>query len=346
MAETGLSLTARDRALFERDLSGWLPERLFDAHVHLFDRSTFPAGFAFPPRECYQRFGGESTHELFADAMAALLPGRTLGRLAFGTPHRQADRDAAARYTGATSDNRSTFGMTLVAPSDSPEVLERRLRECRLIGFKPYRSYVTGMDPEAVRVPEMLPAAQMELADALGLAITLHIPKEARLADPDNQRDLLALCRRWPRAQIILAHIGRAYWFSNVVGQLDALADCPNLWLDTAMVNHAEVLQYALEHFPRERILFGSDAPIAWLRGKSVEINDQYAYLMGEPYAIGSAIYDAEHVVQFTFFYYEMLCALRQACDRAGLSRAEVEALFWDNAHGLCRGIARRLHGA
>jgi predicted TIM-barrel fold metal-dependent hydrolase len=235
------------------------------------------------------------------------------------------------------------FGLALVAPEDTAAELEQRLRANRLIGYKPYRSYVTGMDAEAVRIPHMLPAAQMALADALGLVVMLHIPRESRLADPDNQRDMVEICQRYPRAQIIFAHVGRAYWYRNVVGNLDGIARCPNAWLDTAMVNHTDVLHYAFTHFPRERILFGSDAPIAWLRGKSVEINDQYAYLMAEPYAIGSALHDPASTVEFTFFYYEMLAATLEAARRAGWTAADVEGFFWGNAHGLCARVAAAL---
>lgn len=345
MRDISVSLTARDRELYGRLAAEGLPARIFDAHVHIFERACFPPGFEFPPRECYQRFGGQHTLEQFEDAARALLAGRQVGMLSFGTPHPRCDRSAAARYTGATIDNRARFGLALVAPEDSAADLEQRLRAHRLIGYKPYRSFVSGMDAEAVRIPHILPAAQMELADALGLAVMLHIPRELRLADPDNQRDMVEICRRYPNAQIIFAHIGRAYWYRNVVGNLDGIARCPNAWLDTAMVNHPEVLHYAFTHFPRERIVFGSDAPIAWLRGKSVEINDQYAYLMAEPYAIGTAIHDPASTVQFTFFYYEMLRAVLEAARRAGWTAGELEDFFWGNAHGLCARTAGRLYG-
>jgi predicted TIM-barrel fold metal-dependent hydrolase len=345
MQDISVSLTARDRELYGRLVREGLPQRVFDAHVHAFERGCFPPAYEFPPRECYRRFGGQHTLEQFLEVAGKLLSGSTVGMLSFGTPHRQCDREAAARYTGAISDNRTRFGLALVAPEDSAAELEARLRAHRLIGYKPYRNFVVGMDAEAVRIPQMLPAAQMELADALGLVVTLHIPRELRLADPDNQRDMVELCERYPHAQIIFAHVGRAYWYRNVVGNLDGIARCPNAWLDTAMVNHIDVLAYAFRHFPRERILFGSDAPIAWLRGKSVEINDQYAYLMAEPYSIGTAIYDPEGAVEFTFFYYEMLQAALEAARRAGWTTADVEGFFWGNAHGLCARVAERLYG-
>jgi glutamate-1-semialdehyde 2,1-aminomutase len=345
MHDTAVTLTPRDRDLLARIEQAGLPARVFDAHVHVFERACFPPGFEFPPRECYQRFGGQHTVEQFEQAATALLPGRTLGMLSFGTPHRQCDRPAAARYTGSVCENRTRFGLTLVAPQDSAADLQGLLEAHRLIGYKPYHSFVAGVGTEAVRIPQMLPREQMELANALGLLVTLHIPRSGRLADADNQRDMVELCRTYPKAQIIFAHIGRAYWFRNVVGNLAGIAECPNAWLDTAMVNHPEVLHYAFTQFPRERLLFGSDAPISLLRGKSVEINDQYAYLMAEPYAIGTAIYDAEHAVEFTFFFYEQLRAALAAAAHAGWSRADVEGFFWGNAHGLCTGIAERLYG-
>jgi glutamate-1-semialdehyde 2,1-aminomutase len=345
MQDTSVALTARDRELLARLDQAGLPARVFDAHVHIFERRCFPPDFGWPPRECYQRFGGQHSLAQFEQAAGALLPGRTVGMLSFGTPHRACDRAEAARYSGSISDNRTRFGLTLVAPEDSAAELERRIRDHRLIGYKPYHCLVTGVSTDAVRIPQMLPRAQMELANELGLAVTLHIPRAGRLEDADNRRDMVELCQAYPRAQVIFAHIGRAYWYRNVVGNLDGIAQCPNAWLDTAMVNHLEVLHYTFTHFPRERILFGSDAPVSWLRGKSVEINDQYAYLMAEPYAIGTSIIDTGHAVEFTFFFYEQLRAILEAAGRAGWSARDLDGFFWGNAHGLCSRTAERVHG-
>lgn len=74
--------------------------------------------------------------------------------------------------------------------------------------------------------------------------------------------------------QIIFAYIGRAYYLSNVISFFDGITACPNTFVDTSMVNQEGVLEYTLRNFPRDRILFGSDAPVAFLRGKSAEINN------------------------------------------------------------------------
>jgi hypothetical protein len=73
-----------------------------------------------------------------------------------------------------------------------------------------------------------------------------------------------------------------------------------------------------------------------------VEINNQYAYLMGENYTIGTSIYDDRHVVAFTTFFYEQLRGIKLAAERAGLACHEVEAIFFDNANRLFTDVAVR----
>ena len=337
--------TAADRQIYERELRDFLPARIFDAHVHLFDRSCLLPGTTFAPKSCYQKFGGVFTIEQCLEWAAALLPEQEYHLNSFGTPSGQSDLEASAVYTGNISDNVRYFGMALLSPREKIADVISRVETQRLIGYKPYCNFVDWKSAGDVTIEDMLTPKQMRYAHDRGLAITLHIPRAERLADPLNQAQMVALCRQYPAAQIIVAHIGRAYYLSNVVGFLDAIAACPNAYVDTAMVNHEGVLEYTFNNFPRERILFGSDAPIAFLHGKSVEINNQYAYLMGEDYAIGTSIYDAGHAVAFTTFFYEQLRGIKLAAERAALSSAEVEDIFFNNAHRLFTAIARRNYG-
>ena len=340
-----ITLTESDRQLYEDEFKAWVPRDVLDAHVHVFPREAFPPDHEFEPKSCYRKFGCRHTVEQCRDIARILLPDSRFSMLTFGTPDLEADREASARYSGGIADNERVFSLALVAPDDTVPELRRRIKDYGLLGYKPYRNLVRGKDAETVSIPDMLPREQMELADELGLVITLHIPRSRRLADPDNQREMVDLARRFPNARIIFAHIGRAYFMKNVVGYLDGVAACPNAYLDMAMVNHPGVLEYMFNHFPRERLLFGSDAPISWLRGKSVEVNDQYAYLMGEDYRIGTTMYDSDHVVDFTFFFYEMLRGIKSAADKSGLDREELEAFFYGNAYGLLKDAAVRLHG-
>lgn len=330
---------AGDSQIYKNEFYDWLPRKIFDSHVHIFDESNFKLGYELPEQSCYRKFGGTFTAEQCLKIVEVLLPGHEFSMNCFGSPDAEADLDAASKYTGSIADNEQIFGMALVSPKDNIDDVKRRIMEYGLIGYKPYRNFVDWMEPEEVTILDMLTPEQMEFADEKGLAITLHIPKSARLADPVNQKQMVEICQRYPNAKIIFAHIGRAYFMNNVIGFLDEVAKCENAYFDTAMVNHPGVLEYAFNNFPRERIVFGSDAPIAFLRGKSVEINNQYAYLMGENYAIGSTIYDADNIVQFTTFFYEQLRGIKVASEKAGLSCEELENFFYNNIYNLLKGI-------
>jgi len=335
-----------DRQVYERELQGFLPAKIFDAHVHVFDHTCMVADRQCAPRSVAAKFGGCFTMEQCRGWAAALLPEQEFYLNSFGMPSYDYDRDASAAYSGAIADNRHSFAMALVAPRDDREAVIRRVEANRLIGYKPYLDFVEGKPKAEITIFDMLPAAQMEVADERGLAIMLHIPRRQRLADRVNQAQMVEICRRYPRTRIIFAHIGRAYYLQNVMGMLDGIAGCANAYVDTAMVNHEGVLEYTFRNFPRERIVFGSDAPVACLHGKSVEVNNQYAYLMAEDYEIGTSIHDERHAVSFTTFYYEQLRGIKLAAERAGLSRGEIEGILFNNAMGLFRAVAEHNYGS
>jgi predicted TIM-barrel fold metal-dependent hydrolase len=340
-----VDVTEADRRIYELELKGFLPSRIFDAHVHMLDRTCLRPGYQYPPRSIMAKVGGVFTMEQCQAWARAILPDKEYHSNSFGNPSFDSDLDASAAYSGRIADNRRSFAMALVAPRDSREAVIRRVEKNRLIGYKPYLDFVEGKGKADITIHDMLPAPQMEAADERGLAITLHIPRPGRLADPVNQAQMVEICRRYPRAKIIFAHIGRAYYLQNIIGMLEGIAACPNAYVDTAMVNHEGVLEHTFRHFPRDRILFGSDAPVACLHGKSVEINNQYAYLMAEDYEIGTSIVDDRHAVTFTTFFHEQLRGIKLAAERAGLSRSEIEDFFFNNAHRLFSGVAERNYG-
>ena len=324
-----------DKKIYENELKDFLPPKIFDSHVHIFDESNFSADYVLPEKSCYQKFGGSFPLEMYLEYTQKMLPDQEIFMNSFGSPDVLADREAASAYTGKISDNKNYFGMALVSPKDSIEDVKRRVEDHNLVGYKPYLNFVDWKESKDITIEDMLTEEQMEYANEKELIITLHIPRPGRLADPVNQKQMVEICQKYPKAKIVFAHIGRAYYMQNVIGFLDGIAECSNALIDTSMVNHEGVLEYTFNNFPRERILFGSDAPIAYMRGKSVEINNQYAYLMAEDYAIGNSIYDPGNTVDFTSFFYEQLRGIKLAAKRAKLSATEIENIFFNNAYSL-----------
>lgn len=333
-------ITDNDQKIWTEELRPALPNQIFDAHIHLVKSSSFPPGFSFGPHSCYHKFGGFSEKQTLDNIFAAMLPGLDVHYTCFGTPHVAADRvDAAAMAT----DNQHRFGLRLLSPDDSLEQIDHDLRHNRLLGFKPYPDLAAAsrqLPINAATLHDFFSAEQRDYINRKRLINVVHIPRPGRLADPVNQRQMVELCQSCPDATFIFAHIGRAYWMRGVVGQLDAIAACPNAWLDTAMVNHPDVLRYTFDHFPYDRILFGSDAPIAFLHGKSVEINHQYAYLTGDDFSIGTTIHDVHGAVDFAPFYYEQLRAILSL----NLPAAQLENLLFNHAYQLFTTTAQRLY--
>jgi len=320
----------RNLAIWREELDEFVPARVLDFHAHVFPAASLPAGQTFP---C----GGHPLREYeFADLredLEEVYPGRQTFAVCFGLPFAEYDRAENNRYVAAGCDGKTLFALRLVDPAEDPASVRRDVREHGFLGFKPYPDYVRKTAPKLIEIRDMLPPAIMQVADELGLIVVLHIPRPGRLADPVNQRQIVELCTKWPRAKIILAHIGRAYYLRNIVGNLERLRDLPNLYFDLAMLNHWEVIEYLFRTVPHNRVLYGTDIPIALAPGKSVEINHQYTYVTPVPWDL--SICDDRGKLVFTSFLYEELRAIRKAVERLALPRKFVEDLFYNNGMAL-----------
>ena len=328
-----------NQRIFNEELNDFLPAKLFDAHVHI----SPPDGFApDAPFNC----GGVPITSYTYDELAADLeiafPGRHTEAIGFGFHNPKPNHERNNAYVGGSADFRKFFPLRLLDPHrDNAAAVNADIARYGFLGLKPYPDYARPNDIPNAEIPEMLPDWAMAIAHERRLLVMLHIPRSKRLEDPLNRRQLRELCTRWPGAKIILAHVGRAYYLRGVTGFLDDLRGFPNLYFDVAMVQHWEVMAYLFRHVPIERVLFGTDIPIALAQGKAVEINHQYTYVGPRPWSL--ALCDEKRKLQFTSFLNEELRAIRQAATSAGLSRTETTAFFHDNARALVDEVAARV---
>ncbi|TSA29044.1 MAG: hypothetical protein D4R65_15960 [Verrucomicrobiaceae bacterium] len=326
-------------AVISEELEDFLPEKIFDAHVHI----APPDGF-LPDRpfSC----GGvpitSYTYDELSEDLRIAFPGRETGALCFGWPDPKLNTERNNAYVGSAADFKRFFPLRLLDPHrDSAEKVRADIGRHGFLGLKPYPDYARPSDVPNAEIPEMLPEWAMEIAHELRLIVMLHIPRSKRLEDPLNRRQIRELCTRWPGAKIILAHVGRAYYLRGITGFLDDLREFPNLYFDLAMVQHWEVMAYLFREVPIGKVLFGSDIPIALAQGKAVEINHQYTYVTPRPWSL--ALCDEKGKLQFTSFLNEELRAIRQAATVAGLSRDDIAALFHHNAKNLVMEVASRI---
>lgn len=321
----------RNLTIFNEEFADFLPGRILDFHVHVFNDNVVPKD------QVYSCAGHPllkyDLNDLNED-LAGLYPGRETMAVCFGSPDNAYNQKRNDDYLAQCADNKRIFSLRLFDPiNDTPEGLRKDLEDGRFLGLKPYLNYVRKPNPNDVEIHEMLPAWAMDIINEHGLIIMLHIPRRERLADPLNQRQIVELCKRYPRAKIVLAHVGRAYYLKNIVGQLDNLKDIQNLYFDLAMLNSWEVLEYLFKTVAPHKILYATDMPIAVAPGKSVEINDQYTYVTPVPWSL--SISDDHKKIKFTSFAYEELRAIKKAVDRLGLGHDFVEGVFHKNGERL-----------
>ena len=332
---------AVDRPIYEREFAAWLPPRIFDVHTHL-----------WLPEHCLRPIHEERVGLVFEaasvdqaeleEAYALLFPDRPVEYLAFGMPLTVIDREANNRFVSSVIDGQTRFGLYVPPLDADAATLWAAVRAGGFAGFKPYLAYVTWKDLEAIRILDFVTEGVLQAAHEHGLIIMLHVPRNTRLPDPDNLRDLEHIAAHYPNARVILAHGGRAYAREIIEPALEVVAGLPNMYFDLSVVQSAGVVQAILERMPARRVMYGSDIPVATVRGLLFMLNGQRVTITRKPFpwSISSA---QPGQLRCTFMGYEQLRAIKAACDALGLGGAAVHDLFYGTARSLVTSAYERV---
>ena len=182
---------------------------------------------------------------------------------------------------------------------------------------------------------EFLPHHQLELLDQRQAWVTLHVPKAERLGHPANIAEIKEIRRRYPNVRLVIAHLGRCYTLPHAQEAFPHFIDDEGLLFDSSAVVNPEVHELALRSFGPRRILYGSDNPVFYMRGRRQFRGRSYINRTNYPFFFNRDREPPEVEAGYTLYMYEELRALRQACERLGLDRPDVEALFSGNAERL-----------
>jgi hypothetical protein len=322
-----------DEKVWREELDPFLPPRIFDFHGHVTRTDHRPP--QKPARNTNPSMPSlglkEFPHEVFAAVEERLWPGREVKALLLPTVAKDVYYDVANAYAAEAARTYGWEALMVARLDESADSILGKCREQGFLGIKPYWRFVTHKEQNDVTLEDMVTPAMREAADRGGLIITTHIPRAARLADPLNIEGLRRLCNDAPNAKIVLAHFGRCY-FPEAIGDGLSLADLPNLYPELSMVQDWEVVEAVLTNFDRSKVLFGLDLSVAQLKGKCLGINGQRHFFTKRPFPWSAHVPPDSYEVKCTIFAYEMVRAIRKASERAGLSRTETDAIFWDNA--------------
>lgn len=327
---TSWQLTDADHAMIAREVEPFLPDRVFDAHAHLFAHDHFdvvPESYQHTP-ECVDL----ETYYHYIDWIHP--KGRTTGGLFFGlafTGDRVANNDfVAAEVRGAHGNN--AFGQMIVSPDMTAETVFNTVQESGFAGLKCYHTMAQTKEPTwHAPIEVYLTEEHMRVADELGLSITLHMVRDRALADPLNQATIRRYCETYPNMRLILAHAGRGFNPWHTIEGIDSLRGITNVWFDTSAVTEAGAFEAIVETMGHNRLLYGSDFHVSHLRGRCVAIGDSFHWFYADEMNTEEKHIQLEPVL----IGLESIRSLRLACRRLKLTDSQVEDIFYNNAKQL-----------
>jgi glutamate-1-semialdehyde 2,1-aminomutase len=249
--------------------------------------------------------------------------------LFFGMPSRDMSvDDANAFLVGEVARTPGARGLLLVSPRSGPESVAAFLSAPRIAGFKPYPFFSTEASPYDSAPGSFIPEWAWEIAHDRGLVITVHLVRERAIADPVNSAYVREKCARYPRAKLVLAHVGRSFNAANARTGLAMIEGLANVWLDTAVVCEPGPFIQAVRRFGAGKLLWGADFPDSEIRGRCVTIGEGFFWVQPDTVSRAPGYSGFAPVLAGL----ESLRALLEAADYLGWGRSELAAIFRDNA--------------
>ena len=320
-----LSYSEADRQLWEEELDAFVPQRIFDAHAHLWNEAHMGAAAV----------AGSMLEVDLADTEkwdGVFLPGRTVDYLILGMPRVGVDVRAHRRWVAEEMAARpNSRRHCLVTPDSDLDEIATDIDELGFTGLKPYRTYATTGDHNGCRIHEFLPHEQMELANDRGMWVTMHLSRSDGCGDEQNLADLEEYTtKRYPRLKWILAHCGRSFTYYPLQQGVERLRDMPNIWYDTSAVTDVMAHYTLVKEEDHRRVMYGSDNMTAnSFHGHYVAMG-RFWYQTGPPEVASKPDIHTHHRPVLSI-YQQLLCQLH-AYRIAELDRSQVEDIFFNNA--------------
>jgi len=313
----------QDRAFYDRELASFIPDRVFDAHTHLWIESL--SHFRIPG------FTGDVGYEQYLAMMNDLHPGRHVAALfipfaASDRPESVADgNEWVARQLAADSNSRGLF---FTSPADDPEWVRQEVRRLGLHGLKCYHTFSDNKPTWESQIPDYLPEPLVKVADEEGWAITLHMVRSRAAADASNIHWIRHYCEKYPDMNLILAHSARGFQPAHNLEGLSQLTGLDNLYFDTSANCEPIAHQAIIRILGHEKLLYGSDLPVSHIRGRHVAVADSFLFLDQD-----TPIWEAKYMkIEPVLLGLEHLRSIKWACWSERLSDIAVEDIFWNNA--------------
>ena len=343
-----------DRAFWTEHLEDWVPRRVIDAHTHVAHPAHRLEAMTEERRRQYwvAELGEPMDAPTAEHCDAITFPNREVAHVAMGLPDLAFDIEKANEYVRTECVKRQWHGLAMLRPEWTAAQVAEELARPGVIGFKPYYALI-GYDATTrdkhleASIFDFVPHHALEVLNDRRAWLTLHVPKAERLGHPDNIREIKEIRRRYPDIILVIAHFGRCYTEPHAREGLLPLAEDPGLYFDNSAVLNPAVHRLALKRIGPERILYGTDNPVFYMRGRRQWQGRTYINRTDYPFYFNKEHESPEIEARYTLYMYEALRALRNCCEELGIRREQVEAIFHGNAERLVESViaAKRRRG-
>lgn len=312
-------------------LKDFLPDKIFDAHVHLFDNDSARTLTA----NCDYEIG--LTLEKYRAEMNDLLCSPKVWRAnIIGYPDVDGKPDFSENFKRSdkflldqlNKDNLNV-GEIIVSPYDTVEDLEKRIAiHPNIRGFKCYHVYGKSDVTWNSDIGEYLPESAWEVANKYKMVITLHMVKDLAFADEGNQKYIIEMAKKYPDATLILAHAARSFASWTALENVHKVAHLENVWFDFSAVCESPAMFQIMRKVGLHRCMWGSDYMVCRGRGKAISLADSFYWI----YQNDLDNFASKTTLHSWLIGTENLMATRQACILAELKENQIEDLFYNNA--------------
>jgi glutamate-1-semialdehyde 2,1-aminomutase len=315
-------LGPEDSEFFARELATFLPDRVFDAHTHLWQQRFVPWSISGAPPDI--------GYSEYLQLMQDLHPERRAAALFIPAVNTDETGSFTAQneWVAQHAANPDCRGIFFIRPGDDPEWVRQEVRRMGLHGLKCYHTMAPVQPTWEAAIPDCLPEQLVRVAHEEGWVITLHMVRSRAVADPVNIHWIRHYCEQYPNMRLILAHSARGFQPAHNMEGLPQLVGLDNLYFDTSANCEPIAHQAILRYFGHQKLMYGTDLPVCHERGRSVGTADAFLWL-GE----NTPVWGAKHLtIKPVLTGLEHLRSVKWACWAEQLNDSAVEDIFWNNA--------------
>ena len=343
-----------DKTFYRNYLYDFLPERIIDIHTHIWlDRMVEPEAKGDISTKIASwplRVALDNSIEDLLETYQLVFPGKSVLPLIFSNVFDKDNLEEMNAYAAQSAEKYNLPSLAVTRPDWSGKQFESIIKQGGFLGAKVYLTFSAGNIPvNEICIFDYLPHHQLDILNRHNLIVMLHIPRDKRLRDPLNLKQMIEIENRYPNIKLIIAHVGRAYCSEDVGNAFELLAETENMMFDFSANTNTEVFKKLIDAVGAKRILFGSDMPITRMRMRRICENGTYINIV--PKGIYGDVSDDKHMREvespeadeLTLFIYEQIAAFKEAASSTGLTKSDIENVFYNNSRNLLESVKKNI---